>query len=101
MKTSKGLAIGLTMLAAAAAPVFASGAALAGDDAAASQTPNPLQIARGAKAWANNCGRCHNIRDPKEFSDKDWDVIVAQMRVRAMLPGEVARDILVFLKSSN
>jgi hypothetical protein len=55
--------------------------------------PDPLQVARGARAWADNCGRCHYHRDPKEFSDKSWDTIVSQMRVRANLPGQVARDI--------
>lgn len=64
-------------------------------------TPNPLQIARGAKAWSENCGRCHNLRDPKEFSDKNWDIIVNHMRNVAPLPGAIARDIRVFLQASN
>ncbi len=63
--------------------------------------PDPLQIARGAKAWAENCGRCHNIRSPSEVGDKEWHVSVAHMRVRANLPGNVARDIKAFLQSSN
>ena len=68
---------------------------------AAHQASNPMQIARGAQEWADNCGRCHNLRDPKEFSAKDWDLIIGQMRVRANLPGQVARDIDAFLKSSR
>lgn len=63
--------------------------------------PDPMQIARGAKAWSENCGRCHNFRDPKEFSDKNWDIIVNHMRTIAPLPGQTARDIKSFLKSSN
>jgi len=59
------------------------------------------QLARGAKAWASNCSRCHGLRDPKELSDTDWAVSVAHMRVRANLPGDIARDIAAFLKSSN
>lgn len=62
---------------------------------------DPMQIARGAKAWSENCGRCHNLRDPKEFSDKNWDVIVNHMRIIAPLPGATAREIKVFLQSSN
>ena len=76
----------------AAAPALAQGSAPAND---------PMQFARGAKAWADNCGRCHNIRDPKEFSDKNWSVIVNHMRVRANLPGQDAKDIEAFLKASN
>ncbi len=56
---------------------------------------------RGAKEWANNCSRCHNMRDPKEFRDDSWKQIVTHMRVRAGLTGQQARDILAFLQSSN
>ena len=62
---------------------------------------DPAQVGRGAKAWAENCARCHNLRDPKELEDYEWDVTVSHMRVRANLPGDVARDIAAFLKASN
>ncbi|WP_041558961.1 hypothetical protein [Novosphingobium sp. PP1Y] len=63
--------------------------------------PDPMQFARGAKAWADNCGRCHNIRDPKEYSDRSWNVIAKHMRVRANISGDTADDIAAFLKASN
>lgn len=63
--------------------------------------PRAAAFARGAKAWADNCTRCHNMRDPKEFRDDQWRPIVAHMRVRAGLTGPEARDILLFLQSSN
>lgn len=88
----------LAAIALATGLVAASSLALAGDKKPA---PDPMQFARGAKAWANNCGRCHNIRNPKEYSDKDWSVIVEHMRVRANLPGKDAKDIEAFLKASN
>ncbi len=56
--------------------------------------------ARGAKAWANHCSRCHNLRSPSELNAELWDVSVQHMRVRANLPGSVADDIKVFLMSS-
>jgi len=77
---------------------FAAGSAVAGQD---KSMPDPAQFARGAKAWANTCGQCHNLRDPKEFSDKSWDVIVNHMRTVAPLPGGEAGDIKAFLKASN
>ena len=58
-------------------------------------------VARGARAWAENCARCHNMRDPKEFRDDQWAVIVTHMRVRAGLYGQDARDIRTFLQASN
>lgn len=62
---------------------------------------DPIQIARGAKAWAEQCGRCHNIRSPSELGDKEWHVSVTHMQVRANIPGNVIEDIRAFLKSSN
>jgi mono/diheme cytochrome c family protein len=56
---------------------------------------------RGAQVWASNCTRCHNVRDPKEFNDREWQVIVSHMRIRAGLTGQEARDTLEFMQQSN
>lgn len=58
-------------------------------------------FARGAKAWSDNCARCHNLRPPTEFRDDLWRPIVTHMRIRAGLTGQQARDILTFLQASN
>ena len=55
----------------------------------------------GARAWVQNCMRCHNIRDPQERSDREWEVIVHHMRVRANLTAEEHRLIVEFLKAAN
>ena len=55
----------------------------------------------GARAWAQNCMRCHNVRDPQERSDREWEIIVHHMRVRANLTAEEHRLILEFLKAAN
>ena len=62
---------------------------------------DPMQFARGAKAWAQNCARCHNMKSAQDNSDEEWHVDVSHMRVRANLPGQVARDIKAFLQASN
>lgn len=59
------------------------------------------QFARGAAEWQQVCGSCHNLRSPSELSNAEWEVAMAQMRVRAGLTGQQARDITVFLKASN
>jgi len=59
------------------------------------------QLQRGAKAWENNCARCHKMREPSEFPDHLWRPIVAHMRVRAGLTGEEAKAILEFLQAAN
>lgn len=75
------------------APFFATGAVAEQQDVSA--------FARGANSWAQNCARCHNMRDAKEFRDDQWKVIVTHMRVRAGLSGQEARDILQFLQANN
>lgn len=57
--------------------------------------------ASGAQQWANNCSRCHNMRDAKEFTDDTWRSIILHMRVRAGLTGKQSRDILAFMQASN
>lgn len=57
--------------------------------------------ARGAKAWADNCASCHNIRSPLEKDDAGWAIAATHMRVRANIPGNVTRDIIAFLQASN
>lgn len=57
--------------------------------------------AKGAGHWATQCQRCHNLRDPGEFTDDIWDVSVNHMRIRANIPADQIRAIKAFLKSSN
>ncbi|MBD3646160.1 MAG: hypothetical protein HUJ31_01645 [Pseudomonadales bacterium] len=57
--------------------------------------------AEGARYWSSQCGRCHNLRDPAEFTDDIWDVSVNHMRIRANIPVDQIRAIKAFLKSSN
>lgn len=70
-------------------------------NAAGKVKKDPMQFARGAKAWARTCSRCHNMRSPKELRDDEWEVSATHMRVRANLPGDMVRDIIAFLQASN
>jgi len=56
---------------------------------------------QGAKTWAENCGRCHNIRSANELNDVQWITTVFHMRVRAGLTGQETRDVITFLQESN
>lgn len=58
-------------------------------------------FARGAKLWAGRCSSCHNMRDPKDLSDAEWEATVTHMRLRAGLTGQDARDIIKFLQKTN
>ena len=92
----------LPILAAAIASVTVFGIATVLErPAQAAEQLDPMQFARGAQTWADNCGRCHNMRNPKELRDDQWRAAMTHMRVRAGLTGEETRDILAFLQGSN
>ena len=92
-------AVSSTATPAAAVPVAAAAAPTA---AAAPAPPSDMAaFGRGAKAWAENCSRCHSMHDPKDYSDRQWKVITTHMRLRAGLDGKQVRDIAVFLQGSN
>lgn len=65
------------------------------------QAADQGSVARGAQTWANNCDRCHEMRDPRDFEANQWRVIVTHMRIRAGLTGQEARDVLKFLQQSS
>ncbi len=90
----------LVPVAIAVAMVSAIGLGASAADTAKAKA-DPLQFARGAKAWAKNCARCHNMRNAQDNTDEEWHVDVLHMRVRANIPGDVARDIKAFLQASN
>lgn len=68
---------------------------------AAPPKTDPMAYARGAKAWAETCSRCHGMRDARQFTDRQWPVITTHMRLRAGLDGQQVRDITLFLQGSN
>lgn len=79
------------------APAVARGT---GETADVAVEPAP-ESTSGALLWSQNCMRCHNLRNPRERSDRQWDIIVHHMRVRANLTAEEHRAILGFLQAAN
>ena len=67
----------------------------------AADYPAPGDFQKGAKTWADNCGRCHNIRGAKELKDDQWITTIFHMRMRAGLTGQETRDVITFLQGSN
>ncbi|GEM_PF-401410 len=59
---------------------------------------DPVQ---GATLWANHCGRCHNHRNPGEFTEDEWRPVLAHMRVRSGLTGPETKDILAYMQQSR
>lgn len=70
-------------------------------EAQAQEINDAAAIARGAQSWANTCARCHNSRNPKEFSNEQWQTIMMHMQNRAGISGQQTRDILKFIQGSR
>lgn len=81
--------------------IFAAGLLTISTSIVAGEYPVEGDLAKGAKAWADNCNRCHNIRQANELRDDQWITTMFHMRVRAGLTGQETRDILTFLQQSN
>lgn len=84
----------LVLLVAATTPAIA-------ETPAADAPPDPMAFARGAKAWVDTCGGCHNLRDARDLRDDQWRASIAHMRVRAHLTRQETQDITRFLQGSN
>lgn len=73
---------------------------------ASSTTPASTSITTAAEKgaaemWADNCQRCHRMRSPSSFSDREWDIAVHHMRVVANLTAKEHEAIVKFLKAGN
>lgn len=88
---------------------LALGVGLALAAPAAAQEPSdpgevPAQaslIAKGAQVYANQCGRCHNMRSSTERTDAEWKVIVSHMRTRGNMTKSEAEWVKAFLQATN
>ena len=77
------------------------GVLLTSENIMAGDFPEKGDMVKGAKAWSENCMRCHNLRDASELRDDQWITTTFHMRVRGGLTGQETRDILTFLQNSN
>ena len=57
-------------------------------------------VAKGAKAYSENCARCHNARPAEEYSKKEWSVVIPHMRAKAHMTGKETLAVEAFLAST-
>ncbi|PCH97235.1 MAG: hypothetical protein COB83_02990 [Gammaproteobacteria bacterium] len=61
---------------------------------------DPALVAKGAKVYSQNCGRCHNARPAEEYTKKEWSVVIPHMRAKAHMTGKEALAVEAFLAST-
>ncbi|MBL4941275.1 MAG: cytochrome c [Colwellia sp.] len=57
-------------------------------------------VAKGAKLYSENCGRCHNPRPAEEYTKREWSVVMPHMRAKAHMTGKEALAVEAFLAST-
>jgi hypothetical protein len=58
----------------------------------------PKRKISGVELYAIHCNRCHPERYPVEFNQSQWKTLMLHMRVRANLPADQARALMLYLQ---
>jgi mono/diheme cytochrome c family protein len=66
----------------------------------AQHVSDPSLVAKGAKVYSENCGRCHNARPAEEYSKKEWSVVMPHMRAKAHMTGKETLAVEAFIAST-
>jgi len=66
----------------------------------AEHASDPELIAKGAKLYSENCGRCHNPRPASDYSKKEWSVVMPHMREKAHMTGKESLAVEAFIAST-
>jgi mono/diheme cytochrome c family protein len=62
---------------------------------------DPEALQRGRAILVTECGVCHRLFLPAEYSPEQWGGIVKRMAARASLSGDQAADLLLYLSSAS
>ncbi len=65
------------------------------------EKPASRLIERGERLFQRTCARCHNAMEPDERTNRQWEMIVPQMREIANITREEARAIIAYLVAEN
>jgi nitrate/TMAO reductase-like tetraheme cytochrome c subunit len=52
---------------------------------------------RGKKYYSKNCGKCHSLKNPAKYSEKEWRQIMPKMAKKAKINDTTANIILAYV----
>lgn len=58
-------------------------------------------LARGRAIYLTECGACHRLFAPGDYSPQEWTRIVGRMAPRASLDGRQAADLALYLSVAS
>ena len=53
----------------------------------------------GRKLYVNNCGSCHSLYMPGQYSEKEWIKTIPEMQMKAKISNQQTLTILNYLKA--
>lgn len=59
------------------------------------------KIAQGKTIFENSCGRCHDLPEPKDYTDQQWIPIVNSMAPKAKLTTAQGEMVYLYITSKN
>jgi cytochrome c5 len=65
--------------------------------ASAPVVASKTSVADGEKIYQTSCGRCHDLKNPNEYTVNEWRPIMNRMAPKARLNDDQKNNVLAFL----
>jgi len=62
-------------------------------------TERDLSVIEGEKLYQSSCGKCHDLKDPSEYTASEWKPIMERMAPKARLTMEQKIDVMTYVTS--
>jgi cytochrome c5 len=64
---------------------------------AVADTKEPGQVVEGGEIYRAKCGKCHDLKDPKEYNATKWVKVVEWMAPRAKLDAREKDNVIAYV----
>lgn len=71
----------------------------AGTTSTATTTGSTDMVAAGQSTFEAKCGRCHGLKDPSNYTVKQWGPILDNMALKAKLEAAEKANVLAYVSS--
>ena len=61
------------------------------------EAPLTAELAEGRTLFVNNCAKCHDLYDAKDFNAEQWKPIMLSMQIKAKISDEEREKIYAYL----